>query len=198
MDHLTRGESDSLTPGPRSRSDAENGASTASPSVEVAKTNEVSLRDVREEDLAIFFDQQLDPDATRMAAFPPRDGAAFMAHWRRSMAHVTAVLKTVVFRGMVAGNIVYWERDGQPNVGFWLGKEYWGRGIASAALLQFLAQVSVRPLYARVAKHNAASRRVLEKCGFLFFREGVIKAVDGTPCVEDIMRLGERPSHSVG
>lgn len=43
-------------------------------------TNDVLLRDVTESDLPIFFEQQLDPDATAMAAFPSRDREAFMAH----------------------------------------------------------------------------------------------------------------------
>jgi RimJ/RimL family protein N-acetyltransferase len=55
---------------------------------------------------------------------------------------------------------------GEREVGYWIGKEYWGRGIATRALEEFLKQIETRPLYAHVAKHNTASRRVLEKCGF--------------------------------
>ena len=42
----------------------------------------------------------------------------------------------------------------------------WGRAIATQALNQFIGQVQTRPLYAHVAKHNIASIRVLQKCGF--------------------------------
>lgn len=96
--------------------------------------DEILLRDVQESDLSIFFEQQLDQEATQMAAFPSRGRGAFMAHWMKIMADETTTLKTVLFHGGVAGNIVSWEQSGERNVGYWLGKEYWGQGIASAAL----------------------------------------------------------------
>lgn len=94
-------------------------------------TNEITLRDVQEDDLPVFFEQQLDPEARRMAAFPGRARDAFMAHWAKSMADEAAILKTIIFRGKVAGNIVIWEQSGERKVGYWLGKEYWGKGIAA-------------------------------------------------------------------
>lgn len=126
----------------------------------------VSLRDVTEDDLPVFFEHQLDPEATRMAAFPARDRSAFMAHWRRLLADDTVVKKTVISDGRVAGNVVSFEQDGEREVGYWLGRRYWGKGVATAALSAFLDLVETRPLYARVAKHNVGSIRVLEKCGF--------------------------------
>ena len=50
--------------------------------------------------------------------------------------------------------------------GYWIDREYWGKGIATKALSRFLCQVTERPLCALVARHNTASIRVLEKCGF--------------------------------
>jgi RimJ/RimL family protein N-acetyltransferase len=129
-------------------------------------TSDVLLRDVIESDLPIFFEHQLDPDATEMAAFPSRDRDAFMAHWAKIMADDSVMLKTVLFDGHVAGNIVSFEQSGKREVGYWIGKEYWGKGIATKALAAFLDHVKTRPLYAHVAKHNIGSRRVLEKCGF--------------------------------
>jgi len=153
-------------------------------------TNEVTLREVQESDLATFFEQQLDPEAIRMAAFPSRTRDAFMAHWAKSRAQETSILKTIIFQGEVAGNIVYWEQSGECKVGYWLGKEYWARGIASAALSQFLRLVKVRPLYARVAKHNIASIRVLEKCGFIVAGEDKFSDDDGKEGEEFIFKLG--------
>ena len=129
-------------------------------------TNSVQLRDVVAIDLPVFYEQQLDPEAIQMAAFPSRDRDAFMAHWDKIMADDSVLLKTILFEGNVAGNIVCFEQLGEREVGYWLGKEYWGKGIASQALRQFLDFIQTRPLYAHVAKHNMASRRVLEKCGF--------------------------------
>jgi len=129
-------------------------------------TNNILIRDVIKSDLPILFEQQLDPDATAMAAFPSRDKDTFMAHWTKIMADESNILKTILFDGGVAGNIVAWENSGEWEVGYWIGKEFWGKGIATQALLLFLGFVKTRPLYAHVARHNIGSRRVLEKCGF--------------------------------
>ena len=124
------------------------------------------LRDVFESDLPFFYEQQLDPEATAMADFPSRDRESFMAHWAKIMADKSLILKTILIDDEVAGNIVSWEQDGEQEVGYWIGREFWGRGIATRALAEFLDQVMIRPMVAHVAKHNVASRRVLEKCGF--------------------------------
>ena len=129
-------------------------------------TPAIHLRDVTDADLPIFFEHQLDPDATRMAAFPSREREAFMAHWAKILRDETLIKKTILYDGQVAGNIGCWEQDGKWLVGYWIGKPYWGKGIATRALAAFLAHVQARPLYAYVAKHNVASIRVLEKCGF--------------------------------
>ena len=125
----------------------------------------VTLRDVRPEDLPIFFEQQRDPDAVRMAEWFSRDREAFDAHWVKVLANPTNLARTIEFEGQVAGNIGSFEIEGQRYVGYWLGKSFWGKGIATAALAEFL-KVDSQPLQARVAKSNLASIRVLEKCGF--------------------------------
>jgi RimJ/RimL family protein N-acetyltransferase len=127
---------------------------------------DVSLRDVAEADLPILFDHQRDEEANRMAAFPPRAWKAFVTHWTGILADDRITKKTVLVAGQVAGNIVSFERDGAREVGYWVGRGYWGKGVATSALAAFLGQVSARPLYARVATHNVGSIRVLEKCGF--------------------------------
>lgn len=153
-------------------------------------TSDVRLRDVIEGDVPIFFEQQLDPDANQMAAFPARDRQAFTAHWVKIMGDPTIIIKTILFDGRVAGNIVRFEQSGKPLVGYWLGKEYWGRGIATKALSEFLGHVKARPLYAHVARHNIASIRVLEKCGFTIsgYDKGSAKA-RGEEVEEVILKL---------
>jgi RimJ/RimL family protein N-acetyltransferase len=126
----------------------------------------VRLRDVEQDDLLIFYHHQLDREASRMAAFPSRDRDSFMAHWNRILGEETVIARTVLVDGRVAGNVVSFEREGHREVGYWIGKRYWGRGVATEALARFLELVPSRPLYAHVARHNVASVRVLEKCGF--------------------------------
>lgn len=127
----------------------------------------VRLRGVQPDDLPIFYEQQLDEDATRMAAFPARDRSAFDAHWAKNiLGNPAAVMQTILLDGQVAGNIGSWRQDGVLLVGYWIGKQYWGKGVATRALAALLHLVTERPLHAHVARHNVASIRVLEKCGF--------------------------------
>lgn len=128
--------------------------------------NDIQLRDVIESDLLVFYEQQLDPEATAMASFPSRSRDGFLSHWTKTLVDKSVQVKTILFDGNIAGNIVCFEQLGEREVGYWLGKEYWGKGIATQALDEFLKQIETRPLYAHVAKHNIGSRRVLEKCGF--------------------------------
>ena len=127
----------------------------------------VRLRNVEPNDLPIFYEQQLDPDATRMAAFPARDRASFDVHWEKNiLGNPAAISRTILVDGEVAGNIGSWPQEGIRLVGYWIGKEYWGKGVATRALAAFLHLVTDRPLHAHVVKHNVGSIRVLEKCGF--------------------------------
>jgi len=131
---------------------------------------DVRLRDVTSDDLAIFFEQQRDPDANYMAAFTPRDPSdrdAFVARWAGILGNETGTIQTVLFDGQVAGSVLSYQESGRREVSYWIGKEYWGRGVATRALAAFLAHVvTERPLYARAAKDNLASLRVLHTCGF--------------------------------
>jgi RimJ/RimL family protein N-acetyltransferase len=127
------------------------------------------LREVEGTDLPIFFGQQLEPEANYMAAFTtkhPEDRAAFDAHWAKILADESTNNKTILFEGQIAGHISSFIMFEERNVSYWLGKAYWGKGIASSALTEFLSFEKTRPLYGRVVKDNLASIRVLEKCGF--------------------------------
>lgn len=131
----------------------------------------VALRETREEDLPLLFAHQLDPEASRMAAFPPRDRAAFFAHWRGILADDRLLARTITADGQVAGHIGAFDMDGERHVGYWIARERWGQGIATQALALLLREEPRRPLHACVAKNNAGSIRVLEKCGFRLARE---------------------------
>ena len=163
------------------------------------QTGNVQLRDVIESDLPIFFEQQLDPDANYMAAFTsrePTDRDAFMEHWAQILDNVSNINKTILFNDQVAGNIAsYEDENDQREVGYWIGKSYWGMGIASRALSAFLHCVKTRPLYARVAKDNIASLRVLEKCGFTICGEDKeFSNARGEEVEEFILSLGATES----
>jgi len=156
---------------------------------------EIQLRDVTESDLPTMFEHQRDQDANRMAAFPPRDWEAFTAHWAKILKDETLIAKAILCDGNLAGNIGSWIHDGKPLIGYWLGKEYWGKGIATKALAAFLYHAKARPIYAYVAKHNVASIRVLEKCGFTVFGEGrSASSLGGDEVDEWLMIFDDRES----
>jgi len=96
----------------------------------------------------VFFDHQADPQAVEMAAFPARDKDQFAVHWANVAADDTVVVRTIAADGMVAGNIGCWQENGQHLLGYWVGRELWGRGVATQALARFVDEVSLRPLYA--------------------------------------------------
>lgn len=126
------------------------------------------LRDVLESDLRTLFEHQLDPDATRAAGYPARDWEAFLAHWRnRVLADAANRAMAILVEGEVAGYVASWDGDGKRLIAYWIGKEFWGRGVAPAAVREFLRDHEhTRPVFAYVALANARSIRVLEKCGF--------------------------------
>lgn len=154
---------------------------------------EVTLRDVHEADLAVFFAQQLDPEANRMAAFTavdPTDRDAFLAKWRRILADPHIRQQTILAGGRIAGHIIKYELFGEPEITYWLGREFWGQGIATSALAQFLLLVRERPIFGRAAADNLASIRVMQKCGFqVIGRDKSYANARGVEFEEIILRL---------
>jgi RimJ/RimL family protein N-acetyltransferase len=144
-------------------------------------TDGVVLRAVEPADLPILFEHQRDPAGITMAGVGGRDRAAFDEHWGRILADDDTLIRTVVLDGEVAGHVLSFERDGRREVGYWIGRDHWGRGVATAALVAFLGEDEARPLHAGVLLANVGSLRVLEKCGF-----AVVGEEDGLV----ILRLG--------
>lgn len=137
-------------------------------------TMDVQLRDVVDADLPIFFKYQQEPTAVQMAAFTakdPSDRAAFLTHWAKIRADHGITIQTILYQGEVAGSVLCYGLVGETEVSYWLGQAFWGKGIATAALQQFLGLVTERPLFARAAQDNIGSLRVLQKCGFVITGE---------------------------
>jgi RimJ/RimL family protein N-acetyltransferase len=129
----------------------------------------ITLRDVTDADLPIFFDLQRDLTYNHMAAFThkdPDDRAAFDAHWKKILANPENKNRTIVFEGQVAGHIASFPMGGDREITYGIARQFWGRGLATEALRAFLALDTERPLRARAAKDNIGSLRVLAKCGF--------------------------------
>ena len=127
----------------------------------------ITLRPVLEADIPILFQQQLAPEAVAMSAYPSKDRGEFMRHWEGIVKNKNVTARTIIYKEKVAGHIICWkEGKYEQRIGYWIGKEFWRRGIASAAVAEFLESVKIRPLFAEVANHNEASKKVLVKNGF--------------------------------
>src|SRR5689334_1839408 len=126
------------------------------------------LRNVVAADLRIFFEHQRDPEATAMAAFPSREWDSFISHWQQNvLGNPANSVQAILVDKQVAGYVASWAQDGKRLVAYWVGKDYWGRGVTSSALAEFLStHEHHRPIHAYVARANTRSMRVLEKCGF--------------------------------
>lgn len=127
------------------------------------------LREVESADLEVFYEHQLDPEAIWMAAFvcaDRKDKVVFSAHWKKILNSSQNTTRTIVADGQVVGHIACYPQGEDIEVTYWLGREFWGRGLATKALRQMLELVAARPIFGRAATDNLGSIRVLQKCGF--------------------------------
>ena len=135
----------------------------------------LALREIEDRDLGVLFEHSRDPDAIRMAAFTPPDAddrTNFERRWARLRSDRSTTNRVVEIDGRVVGHIASFDLEGHREVTYWIGRQDWGRGIATRALQEFLQLEATRPLYAHAASDNAASIRVLTKCGFLIVGAG--------------------------
>ena len=91
------------------------------------------------------------------------------------ICHVVLLRETGKLIGFVQAKIIAGQTNYEYSVGYWLSREYWGRGYSTEALsavLENLTEVETKsqklwPMFAHVHEQNVASIRVLEKCGFV-------------------------------
>jgi RimJ/RimL family protein N-acetyltransferase len=129
----------------------------------------IELRPVEAADLDRFFEHQLDPSANHMAAFAaknPSDRGVFDHHWQDILNNPRITVRTILSDGEVVGSILAYKDEETPEISYWVDKSRWGQGITTAAVGQFLTEVTERPLRARAVVDNVSSIRILERWGF--------------------------------
>ncbi|MEO3753358.1 GNAT family N-acetyltransferase [Streptomyces sp. B6B3] len=139
----------------------------------------ITLREVLDSDVALFWAHISEPTAQRMAAVTRTyhyDRELFDAHWAKVRANSAVTVRTVLADDAVAGHAAVFGPPDEREVTYWIASAYWGRGVASAALRELIALEPARPLHAHAAADNAGSLRVLEKCGFTITGRGRIFA----------------------
>lgn len=99
-------------------------------------------------------------------------GEAWIAKNQSEEPHTSFVIavddELVGSLGIIPGTDIYAR---SAEIGYWLGEEYWGRGLAAEALAGFapwcFAHFNLIRLWAAVFVGNPGSARVLEKAGFV-------------------------------
>jgi RimJ/RimL family protein N-acetyltransferase len=129
----------------------------------------IKLKDTNLSDLDVLFDFQTDAEANYLAAFTavnPEDKTAYLEKWKNIISDKEKINKTIFLDDEIVGSVSKFEFEGKPEITYWIGKNFWGKGIATRALQMFLEIEKTRPIFARTAFDNFGSGRVLEKCGF--------------------------------
>ncbi len=129
----------------------------------------IRLRKTIEPDLELLFSFQLDKVANYMAAFTDKSDknkASYIKKWTHLMSKHTIHLQTILSNNEVVGSVAKYEINGKAELTYWINKDYWGRGIATKAVLFFLQIELARPIFARAASDNIASQKVLENSKF--------------------------------
>lgn len=136
----------------------------------VMQQKQIQLKPTIEPDLEFLFQFQLDGEAQYMAAFMPKntaDKAAYLAKYAKFLNDPTINNQTIWLGGTIVGSIAKFEIEGDAEITYWIDRKFWGKGIATAALKNFLAIEHARPIRGHAAFDNFASQKVMEKCGFI-------------------------------
>ncbi len=134
------------------------------------QNRQLKLRQTEHSDLALLFQFQLDKEANYLAAFTPKDPTnkeAYFEKFTKLLNDPTINMQTILVGETIAGSIAKFEMEGDTEITYWIDRNFWGKGIATTALKNFLTIENTRPIFGRVAFDNLGSQKVLEKCGFV-------------------------------
>ena len=132
--------------------------------------SDIILRKTEITDLEFFFIFQLDNEANYLAAFTskdPTDKTAYLQKYTKLLNDRTINMQTIIVENIIAGSVAKFEMEGEAEVTYWIDKKFWGKGVATKALKEFLKNENTRPTFGRVAFDNFGSQKVLEKCNFI-------------------------------
>lgn len=132
------------------------------------RSDAIRLRPTGPDDLPALFEIQSDLESNAMAGTKPRTREMFSGVWERSFADPRVNSRVIEIDGVIVGSIGCFQAEGHDCIGYWVARSHWGKGVASRALTMFLEEERRRPLHATTTGANAASQRILQKCGFRF------------------------------
>ncbi len=143
------------------------------------ETKRLILRPWQEVDADILYQYAKDPDVGPIAGWPVHtsveNSREIIQNVLSSEGTYAVVLKTTeepIGSISVMQNANIPTAEGECELGYWLGKPYWGQGLipeAAEALIQYcFEELNMHLIWSGYYDGNEKSRRVLEKCGFVY------------------------------
>ena len=141
------------------------------------ETERLVLRPWRESDAADLYRYASDPEVGPAAGWKPHESEADSLNvlreimindrtWAVTIAPSERAVGSIgIFPGTAEGENGEWE------IGYWIGKPFWGNGYAPEAvraLLSLYFAFGAERIWCAHAEGNDKSRRVIEKCGFRY------------------------------
>ncbi len=147
----------------------------------VLVTRRLILRGWEDSDARSLYEYARDPAVGPIAGWPPHrsveESLSVIRNVLNGREAYAVCLKTDLkaigaIELKMRGHTDLTERDDECEMGYWLGKPFWGRGImpeaASEMLRRAFEDLGMTKVWAGYYEGNARSGRVQEKCGFRF------------------------------
>lgn len=179
----------------------------------VLETGRLSLRRWRESDAESLYRYARDGDVGPRAGWEPHASVEHSAEIIRTVFAAPETYAVVLKEtgepvgsvGLMFGDGVHSAEigEGEAEIGYWLGKPFWGRGLMPEAAGRLLRHgfedLGLLAVWCGYYEGNRQSRRVAEKCGFVFhhMRAGVVSPLGDTQ-TEHFMRLTRAGWESMG
>ena len=168
------------------------------------ETERILLRPWREEDAAALFKYASDPAIGPIAGWPPHTSVENSREIIRDILSAPDTYAVVLKEtnepvgsvGIMLGDGIHSAEmeEGDAEIGYWIGVPYWGKGLIPEAVNRLLArcfeEMGIRRVWCGYYDGNRKSRRVMDKCGFIFHHteEGKISPL-GDVRTEHFMRI---------
>ncbi|MBQ9585973.1 MAG: GNAT family N-acetyltransferase [Muribaculaceae bacterium] len=143
------------------------------------ETDRIILRPWHESDAETLFKWASDPDVGTRAGWPPHKSVEESLEIIRTLFNNDTTWAIVLKEsGEAIGAMGYGPscdcdlpaREGEPLIGYWVGKPYWSQGICTEALKLMIEHIKettdIKSLISGHFIDNPASGHVMEKCGF--------------------------------
>lgn len=151
----------------------------------ILETPRLVIRRWREDDAEALFRYASDPRVSEMALWPCHTSVemswqVICDYFIPNTENYAMVLKEldepIGCIGLVpSGDEHFPVRDGEREVGYWIGYPHWGKGITTEALQYLLSfwkeKRGIKSLIITTDAENIGSQHVAEKCGFRFVKE---------------------------